>query len=155
MLCLEHCSISSSLLSFGSVSARATEEMPMVFVGIDWAEAHHDICVVDDDGQVLAKRRVPEGIEGVGKLHALIAEHAEDPAGVVVGIETDRGLLVGSLVAACYKVYAINPLASSLWGALIASSQSWHRDRLIDYHPRRSCSWPASTRAFASFSMPS
>src|SRR6266705_3409119 len=113
MLCLEHCSISSSLLSFGSVSARATEEMPMVFVGIDWAEAHHDICVVDDDGQVLAKRRVPEGIEGVGKLHALIAEHAEDPAAVVVGIETDRGLLVGSLVAAGYKVYAINPLASS------------------------------------------
>ena len=85
----------------------------MVFVGIDWAEAHHDICVVDEDGEVLAKRRVPEGLAGVGKLHALIAEHAEDPASVVVGIETDRGLLVGSLVAAGYKVFAINPLASS------------------------------------------
>jgi transposase len=113
MLCLEHCSISSSLLSFGSVSTRATEEMPMVFVGIDWAEAHHDICVVDEEGQVLAKRRVPEGLEGVGKLHALLAEHADDPAMVVVGIETDRGLLVGSLVAAGYQVYAINPFASS------------------------------------------
>jgi transposase len=112
MLCLEHCSISSSLLSFGSVSTRATEEMPMVFVGIDWAEAHHDICVVDEEGQVLAKR-VPEGLEGVGKLHALLAEHADDPAMVVVGIETDRGLLVGSLVAAGYQVYAINPFASS------------------------------------------
>jgi len=113
MLCLEHCSISSSLLSFGSVSARATEEVPMVFVGIDWAEAHHDICVVAAEGHVLAKRKVPEGLEGVGKLHALIAEHAEDPAMVVVGIETDRGLFVGSLVAAGYQVYAINPLASS------------------------------------------
>jgi hypothetical protein len=51
--------------------------------------------------------------QGVGKLHALVAEHAEDPARVVVGIETDRGLLVGSLVAARYQVYAINPLASS------------------------------------------
>ncbi len=43
----------------------------MVFVGIDWAEAHHDICVVDEEGHVLAKRRVPDGLEGVGKLHSL------------------------------------------------------------------------------------
>jgi len=85
----------------------------MVFVGIDWAEAHHDICVVDEEGHVLAKRRVSDGLEGIGKLHALVAEHVEDPAQVVVGIETDRGLLVGSLVAAGYQVYAINPLASS------------------------------------------
>ncbi len=113
MLCLEHCSISSSLLSFGSVSARATKEMPMVFVGIDWAEAHHDVCVVDEEGRVLARRQVPEGLDGVGKLHALIAAHAEDPSKVVVGIETDRGLLVGSLVTAGYHIYAINPLASS------------------------------------------
>jgi len=87
--------------------------MPMIFVGIDWAEAHHDVCLVDDVGQVLAKRRVPEGLEGVSKLHALIAEHAEEPASVVVGIETDRGLMVGSLLAAGYQVFAVNPLASS------------------------------------------
>ena len=85
----------------------------MIFVGIDWAEAHHDVCLVDDAGQVLAKRRVAEGLEGVGKLHALIAEHAEEPASVVVAIETDRGLLVGSLLAAGYQVFAINPLAAS------------------------------------------
>ncbi len=85
----------------------------MIFVGIDWAEAHHDVCLVDDVGQVLAKRRVPEGLEGVSKLHALIAEHAEEPASVVVGIETDRGLMVGSLLAAGYQVFAVNPLASS------------------------------------------
>lgn len=73
----------------------------MVFVGIDWAEAHHDVCLVDDAGKVLAKRRVAEGLEGVGKLQALIAEHAEGPASVVVGIETDRGLLVGSSDFGC------------------------------------------------------
>jgi transposase len=32
---------------------------------------------------------------------------------VVVGIETDRGLLVGALVAAGYQVVAVNPLAAS------------------------------------------
>jgi len=43
----------------------------------------------------------------------MLADHAEDPAEVVVGIETDRGLLVASLVEAGYHVYAINPLAAS------------------------------------------
>jgi transposase len=39
----------------------------------------------------------------------LVAAHAQDPAQVAVGIETDRGLLVGALVAAGYQVYAVNP----------------------------------------------
>ena len=85
----------------------------MIFVGIDWAEAHHDVCLVDEEGRLLAKRRVAEGLEGVGKLHALIAENADEPASVMVGIETDRGLMVGALLAAGYQVFAINPLASS------------------------------------------
>ena len=83
----------------------------MIFVGLDWAEAHHDLAVMDAEGAVLARARVPEGIEGVARMHALVAEHAEAPEEVVVGIELDRGLLVGALVAAGYGVYAVNPLA--------------------------------------------
>jgi transposase len=85
----------------------------VIFVGIDWAEAHHDVCVLDEEGRVLAKGRVPEGVQGVGRLHAMVAEHAEDPGEIVVGIELDRGLLVGALVEAGYRVYAINPFAAS------------------------------------------
>lgn len=85
----------------------------MIFVGIDWAEAHHDVCVLDEGGAVLAKGRVPEGVEGLARLHAMVADHAEDPGEVAVGIETDRGLLVGALVAAGYRVYAVNPFAVS------------------------------------------
>ena len=85
----------------------------MIFVGIDWAEAHHDVCLLDHEGEVLATRRIPEGLEGVARLHALLGEHAEAPTEVIVGIETDRGLLVGALVAAGYVVYAVNPLAAS------------------------------------------
>jgi transposase len=81
----------------------------VIFVGIDWSEQHHDIEVEDGDGAVLATARVAEGLEGIGRLHALVADHAADPAGVVIGIELDRGLLVGSLVAAGYQVFAINP----------------------------------------------
>ena len=85
----------------------------MIVVGVDWAERHHDVCVLADDGQLLATARVPAGIQGVARLHQLVADHAEDPVGVVVGIETDRGLLVGALTAAGYQVYGINPLAAS------------------------------------------
>ncbi|MGH2576904.1 MAG: IS110 family transposase [Actinomycetota bacterium] len=85
----------------------------MIFVGIDWAEAHHDVCVLDEEGAVLAKGRVADGVEGVARLHEMVAAHAEEPSDVVVGIEIDRGLLVGALVAAGYHVYAVNPMAAS------------------------------------------
>ena len=85
----------------------------MIFVGIDWAEAHHDVCVLDKAGEVLATRRIPEGLEGVARLHAMLEEHAERPDEVVIGIEIDRGLLVGALLGAGYLVYAINPLSAS------------------------------------------
>ena len=83
----------------------------MIFVGIDWSETHHDVCVMDADGKVLAKGRVPEGVEGVARLHELVSTHAQDPSDVAVGIELDRGLLVGALVASGYGVHAINPLS--------------------------------------------
>jgi hypothetical protein len=85
----------------------------VLLVGIDWAERHHDVCVMAADGQVLAAERITDGVAGVARLHELIAEHASEPAEVVVGIETDRGLLVGALVAAGYQVVAVNPLAAS------------------------------------------
>ncbi len=85
----------------------------LIFVGIDWAEAHHDLCVLDPDGRVLGRRRVPDGLAGVAEIHALLAEHIEEPSEVVVGVELDRGLLVQALVSAGYQVIAVNPLAAS------------------------------------------
>lgn len=83
----------------------------MIFVGIDWSERHHDICVLDAQGAVLDTARVPEGIDGVARLHEVLATQTDEPEEVVLGIETDRGLLVGALVAAGYQVFAINPLS--------------------------------------------
>lgn len=96
----------------------------MIFVGIDWAEAHHDACIVDERGEVLAKQRVPDGVEGVGRLHAMIADHVEEPSDVVIGIEIDRGLLVETLVSASYEVYAINPMAASRYRDRHATSRA-------------------------------
>lgn len=87
----------------------------MLFIGDDWAEAHHDIEVQDADGRRLARRRLPEGVAGIAALHALIADHLGDdePDTVVVGIETDRGPWVQALLAAGYQVFAINPMSAA------------------------------------------
>jgi transposase len=98
------------------------EEAGLIFVGVDWAEAHHEVCVLDQAGVVLGRRRVPDGVAGVAQLHALIADHASEPAEVVVGIELDRGLLVGALVAAGYQVVAVNPLQASRYRERHATS---------------------------------
>lgn len=84
----------------------------VLFLGDDWAEAHHDVELQDDHGRVLVRRRLPEGVAGLAQLHALVADHlgeSDEPASVVVGIETDRGGWVQALVATGYLVYAINP----------------------------------------------
>ncbi len=83
----------------------------MLFVGDDWAEDHHDVYLMNDAGDRLASRRLPEGLAGMRVLHELAATHSEDPTEVVIGIETDRGLWVDALTAANYQVFAVNPLA--------------------------------------------
>ncbi len=85
----------------------------MIFVGVDWAEAHHDICVLDEAGEVLARKRIPDTLTGVRALHELLGEHAEEPEEVLVGIEKDRGLLVTAMLGARYRVYAINPMSAA------------------------------------------
>jgi hypothetical protein len=85
----------------------------VLFVGVDWAEVHHDVCVMAENGAVFAKRRVSDSVSGIGEIHSLVAQHANDDEAVVVAIEVDRGLLVSSLVSAGYEVYAINPMAAA------------------------------------------
>jgi transposase len=88
-------------------------EAGVLFVGDDWAEDHHDVELQDVSGRVLARAKLPEGVAGIARLHAMIAEHLGDDvdeAEVVVGIETERGPWVHALIAAGYQVFAINPL---------------------------------------------
>ncbi len=84
-----------------------------MFVGDDWAEEHHDVELQDEAGKTLARAKLPEGVAGLARLHAMIGEHLGedgDAATVVVGIETDRGPWPQALIAAGYQVYAVNPL---------------------------------------------
>lgn len=75
----------------------------MIFVGVDWAEAHHDVFLQDEQGKRLRGDRLPEGVQGIARFHDLVGSHVDEP--VVVGIETDRGLFVASLVPSGYQVF--------------------------------------------------
>ena len=79
--------------------------------GIDWAEAHHDVAVMDGDGTVLGRRKIDTGIVGFGELMSLLAEHCEDPTVVPIAIETDKNLIVVALQTAGLTVFPINPRA--------------------------------------------
>jgi transposase len=96
--------------------------MGQVFVGHDWAEAHHDVHVEDGEGRRLAGGRLPEGVEGVARFHELVAPYVEDPADVMIATETDRGLFVGALVAAGYTVLAVNPMSTSRYRERFSTS---------------------------------
>lgn len=85
-----------------------------IWCGIDWAEHHHDIAVVDEAGTLLVKRRIGDDLDGFGQLIGVLtdlagAQHLEVP----VAMETANGLLAASLLEAGYSLFAINPLAVS------------------------------------------
>lgn len=85
-----------------------------VFCGIDWAEGHHDVAIVDGSGELLAKRRISDDAAGYRALLELLAEHGDIPEDPVpVSIETSHGLLVAALRTGARKVYAVNPLSAA------------------------------------------
>ncbi|MFF8861708.1 IS110 family transposase [Streptomyces sp. NPDC015139] len=86
----------------------------MIYCGIDWAERHHDVALVDDTGELLAKRRITDDATGYRLLLDLLAEYGDtENAPIPVAIETSRGLLVAVLRTGKRQVFAINPMAAA------------------------------------------
>ncbi|MGW2935228.1 IS110 family transposase [Streptomyces sp. NPDC001156] len=86
----------------------------MIYCGIDWAERHHDVALVNDTGELLAKRRITDDATGYRLLLDLLAEYGDtEDAPIPVAIETSRGLLVAVLRTGKRQVFAINPMAAA------------------------------------------
>src|SRR3989440_2722545 len=105
-----------------------------VFCGIDWAEDHHDIALVDAGGHLLARRRISDDAAGLGQLLELLADHGDTGDDQVpVAIETPRGLLTACLRATGRKVYPINPMAVARYRDRhsIAGRKSDHGDAVV------------------------
>jgi transposase len=86
----------------------------LIYCGIDWAEKTHDVALVDDTGQLLAKRHITDDAVGYRILLDLLAEYGDTEENPIpVAIETSRGLLVTVLRTGKRQVFAINPMAAA------------------------------------------
>lgn len=81
----------------------------MHYVGIDWADKGHQICVVDERGRAIHSASIPHSQEGFLELLALLRGLSSDPQGILIALERDKGLLVDFLLLHSYRVYGLNP----------------------------------------------
>ena len=105
-----------------------------VFCGIDWAEDHHDIALVDQEGRLLARQRIGDDAAGLTTLMSLFADHGDDAEDQIpVAIETPRGLLTACLRATGRNVYPINPMAVARYRDRhsVAGRKSDHGDAVV------------------------
>ncbi|MEV7600048.1 IS110 family transposase [Kitasatospora sp. NPDC089797] len=105
-----------------------------VTCGIDWAEDHHDVAVVDSETRLLGKLRISDDAAGFQDLLRLLAEHGDTPDDPIpVAIETSRGLLVACLRASGRRVFAINPMAVARYRDrhAVSRKKSDHQDAVV------------------------
>jgi transposase len=80
------------------------------YVGIDWATAAHQACVLDCTGRVLAERSFAHTGEALAGFAQWLHEVAGgNPGQAAVAIEIPRGAVVETLVEQGFHLYAINP----------------------------------------------
>ncbi len=80
-------------------------------VGIDWADAEHVYCLMDETGATLATGTIDHTAEGLDRFMTLVRARVQQPQDVLVALETSQGPLVGALLDQQFTVYAINPKA--------------------------------------------
>ncbi len=75
------------------------------YAGLDWAKEEHAVCVLEEDGLLLAKKRFAHDERGIASLCAsLVGLGAE-----YVAIERPDGVLVERLLEAGLTVLAVHP----------------------------------------------
>jgi hypothetical protein len=57
----------------------------MIYLGLDWAEDHHDVALMNEAGTVLDERRIGDTMEDVVLIHELVDQHEPNPSKVMVG----------------------------------------------------------------------
>jgi transposase len=80
------------------------------WVGIDWAMQAHRICVLGEDGRLVAERSVDHTGTALGEFADWLTQlSSANPAETAVAIEVPHGAVVEALVERGFAVFAINP----------------------------------------------
>lgn len=98
-----------------SATARATKSKSMKawpqithFAGLDWARDHHDIVIIDLQGQIVADLRIEHTLQGWKDF----AERLRTYPALAVALETAQGAAVDQLLQMDCTVYPVNPLSA-------------------------------------------
>src|SRR6266852_4757718 len=81
----------------------------MWYVGLDWADTHHDVEVMDEAGKRVAIRRFAHSHDGLHELKEFLLGIAASPNELACIVETNHGLLITFLLEAGIPVYPVNP----------------------------------------------
>ena len=81
----------------------------MWYVGLDWADTHHDVEVLDEAGKRVGVRRFPHSHDGLNQLKQFVLGIATSPEQLACIVETNHGLLITFLLEAGIPVYPVNP----------------------------------------------
>jgi transposase len=96
----------------------------MWFAGVDWADEHHDVAIVDETGRQQGALRVAHSAAGLEALVTFLRGYSlrdappdavPDPEQVACIVETTRGLLITALLEAGFPVYPVNPKTLDHW----------------------------------------
>jgi len=107
--------------------------MEQVYVGIDWADDHHNVYVTNDTATALDSFSIPHSYEGMEKLMKRLNKCSSSREEILVAIESHQGLLVYALLEAEYSVYPINPKAMDRYRDRyrMSSSKSDPKDAMV------------------------
>jgi transposase len=81
----------------------------MWYVGLDWADTHHDVVVLDEAGRRVGSRRFAHSHKGLNELKEFVLGIATSPEQLACIVETNHGLLIAFLLEAGIPVYPVNP----------------------------------------------
>jgi transposase len=81
----------------------------MWYVGLDWADTHHDVAVLDESGKPVGARRFSHSPRGLNDLKQFLWSFASHPEELACIVETNHGLLIAFLLSAGIPVYPVNP----------------------------------------------
>jgi transposase len=81
----------------------------MWYVGLDWADTHHDVVVLDEAGHRVDSRRFAHSHDGLHELKQCLLSIAASPEKLACIVETSHGLLIAFLLEAGFPVYPVNP----------------------------------------------
>lgn len=81
-----------------------------VFIGVDWGNSHHQLCVLDAAGQLVHQGKYGHDVAGMQRLSERLGCHGPVEG---VAIERSEGLLVEALQRQGHRLFCVSPKMSA------------------------------------------